>query len=97
MVSEGGIEVEFHDVQGTSIRLCVRQTTPLRDVQKILVAWLGLSFPLHSATLTGPDGTVSYKFNDTPFANAQSGDMYEVAGELSSDMYFFDKLFRNTQ
>ena len=94
MVSEGGIEVEFHDAQGTSIRLCVRQTTPLRDLQKILVAWLGLSFPLHSATLTSPDGTVSDTFNDTPFANAQNGDMYAVAGELSSDMYFFDKLFK---
>ena len=53
-----------------------------------------LSFPRHSATLTSPDGTVSDKFNDTPFANAQSGDVYVVADELSSEMYFFDKLFK---
>ena len=45
LVSEGGVEVEFHDEQGAYFRLVVLGNTLLMDVQKILVQWLGLPFP----------------------------------------------------
>ena len=96
LVREGGFEVELHDSEGNSFRLKVTPSTKLRDMQKMLVTWLGRPLPLHSATLTSPDGTVSDNFNDAPFIAAQSGDKYIVRGELSSDMFFFDKMFKGS-
>ena len=94
LVSEGGVEVELHDEQGNCFYLKVLPTTRLRDVQKMLVTWLGLSFPLYSATITMSDGAVSDDFNDKPFQAARNGEKFTVKGELSSDMYFFDKMFK---
>ena len=91
---DGGVEVELYDSQENFFRLRVLQSTRLRDVQKILVTWLGLSFPLYSAMLTKPDGDTSDDFNDEPFKDAQTGDKYTVRSELTSDMHFFDRLFR---
>ena len=99
LVSEGGVEVEFHDEQGASFRLVVLGNTLLRDVQKILVQWLGLPFPSHSATLIKPDGSVFWDFNSKPFRDAISGskNAYLVKGEPTGDMYFIDKMFRLTR
>ena len=77
------------------MRLRVLPVARLRDLQKMLVTWLGLSFPKYSATVTGPDGNLIDNFNDKPFESAQDGYKYVVQGELTSDMYFFDVLFRS--
>ena len=94
LFSEEGVEVEFHDAQGGSFCLLVRESTPLRAVQQVLVMWLGLSFPLYSATLTKTDGTIFWDFKSEPFKGAKNGDAYMVLGEITSDMYFVDKKFR---
>lgn len=93
-IAEGGIEVQFQDAHGDSFCLLVRESTPLRAVQKMLVGWLGLSFPTHAATLTKTDGDVFWDFNSEPFKDAKKGDVYAVLGELTGDMYFVDKEFR---
>ena len=97
LVSEGGIQVSFHDMKGNSFRLSVLGITPLRDVQQMLVRWLGLSFPLYSATLTTPDGVVFSDFKSEPFKDAMNGKAYMVQGEITTDMYFVDKMFRRTR
>ena len=96
LVSEGGVKVQFHNGQGNSFSMVVLESTPLRDVQKLLVNWLGLSFPVYSATLTKPDGTEFWDFKSEPFKGAMSGDSYMVQSAITDDMYFFDKMFRRT-
>ena len=96
LVSDGGVQVQFDDAQGNSFRLVVLETTQLRDMQKMLVKWLGLKFPVYSATLTKPDGTVFSDFMSQPFKDAAHGDAYAVQGALTDDMYFIDKMFRCT-
>ena len=88
--------MNFQDLQGNSFSLSVLETTPLRDVQQMLVRWMGLSFPVYSATLTKPDGETCWDFKSEPFKNATEGETYLVQSELTGDMYFFDKMFRNT-
>ena len=99
LVSEGGFVVDFQDAQGSSFSLRVLESTTLRDMQQMLVGWLGLSFPQYSATLLkqdGKDGNKFWDFNSEPFKDATTGDAYLVNGEITGDMYFVDKIFRST-
>ena len=96
LVSEGGVKVQFHDGQGNSFSMVVHERTPLRDVQKMLVHWLGLRFPVYSATLSMPNGTEFWDFHSEPVKGAQIDDSYMVQSAITGDMYFVDKMFRCT-
>ena len=78
MRGEAAVEVE------------VLRAVELRHVQKCLCGAFHERFPLMCASLTDSDGQKFDDFNDTPFTNAEPNDIFEVAFELTRDMFWFD-------
>ena len=73
-----------------SVEVEVLRKVELRNVQKCLCASFHERFPLMCATLTNCEGRTFDDFNDMPFKDAKPNDTYEVAFELTRDMFWFD-------
>ena len=73
-----------------AVEVEVLRAVELRHVQKCLCGAFHERFPLMCATLTDSQGRVFDDFNDTPFKDAEPNDIFEVAFELTRDMYWFD-------
>ena len=78
MRGEAAVEVE------------VLRAVELRHVQKCLCNAFRERFPLMCASLTDSEGRTFDDFNDTPFKDAEPNDIFEVAFELTRDMFWFD-------
>ena len=75
---------------GESVEMEVLRDVQLRHVQKCLCNAFRERFPLMCASLTDSGGQTFDDFNDTPFKDAEPNDIFEVAFELTRDMYWFD-------
>ena len=73
-----------------SIEVEVLRKVELRNVQKCLCTNFHERFPLMCATLTNCERRTFNDFNDMPFEDAEPNDTYEVAFELTRDMFWFD-------
>ena len=73
-----------------AVEVEVLRAVELRHVQKSLCNAFHERFPLMSATLTNSEGRVFDDFNDTPFKEAEANEIYEVAFELTRDIFWFD-------
>ena len=73
-----------------AVEVEVIRAVELRHVQKCLCSAFRERFPLMCASLTDSGGRVFDDFNDTPFKDAEPNDIYEVAFELTRDMFWFD-------
>ena len=65
-------------------------TTTLKDLQPILVKWMGASFPKHSCNLLATTTERFIEFIDRPFRNASVGDIFTVVLDETTDTYFYD-------
>jgi len=91
VITDKGISIKFNALSGGECIFMVEpKTTTLRDVQPILVKWLGVNFPKNSAVLMNADGKVFTEFIDQPFQNSDDGDTFTVTVELTTDMFFYD-------
>ena len=77
-----------------AVEVEVRRAVELRHIQKCLCNTFHERFPLMCATLTNSEGRTFDDFNDTPFKDAEQNDIYEVAFELTRDMFWFDWIAR---
>ena len=68
----------------------VPRNVELRHLQKGLCNAFHERFPLMSASLTNCEGRNYDDFADTPFTDAEPNETYEVAFELTRDMFWFD-------
>ena len=73
-----------------AVEVEVLRAVELRHVQKCLCNAFRERFPLMCASLTDSEGQTFDDFNDTPFKDAEPNDIFEVAFELTRDMYWFD-------
>ena len=73
-----------------AVEVEVLRAVELRHIQKCLCNTFHERFPLMCATLTISEGRAFDDFNDTPFKDAEQNDIYEVAFELTRDMFWFD-------
>ena len=73
-----------------SVEVEVLRNMELRHVQKCLCNAFRERFPLMCASLTDAEGQKFDDFNDMPFKNAEPNEIYEVAFELTRDMFWFD-------
>ena len=73
-----------------SVEVEVLRNVELRHVQKYLCRAFRERFPLMCASLTDSGGQTFGDFNDTPFKDAEPNDIFEVAFELTRNMYWFD-------
>ena len=73
-----------------AVEVEVLRAVELRHIQKCLCNTFHERFPLMCATLTNSEGRTFDDFNDTPFKHAEQNDIYEVAFELTRDMFWFD-------
>ena len=73
-----------------SVEVEVLRKVELRHVPKCLCNAFHERFPLMCASLTHSEGRTFDDFNDTPFKDAEPNDIYEVAFELTRDMFWFD-------
>lgn len=91
VITSKGISIKFLTLSGGECIFMVEpETTTLRDVQPILVKWLGVNFPKNSAVLMNASGEIFTEFVDRPFQNAGNGDTFTVAVGLTTDMFFHD-------
>ena len=73
-----------------AVEVEVLRAVELRHIQKCLCNTFHERFPLMCATLTNSEERTFDDFNDTPFKDAEPNDIYEVAFELTRDMFWFD-------
>ena len=73
-----------------AVEVEVLRAVELRHVQKCLCKAFRERFPLMCASLTDAEGQKFDDFNDMPFKNAEPNEIYEVAFELTRDMFWFD-------
>ena len=73
-----------------AVKVEVLRAVELRHVQKCLCNAFRERFPLMCASLTDAEGQKFDDFNDMPFKNAEPNEIYEVAFELTRDMFWFD-------
>ena len=73
-----------------AVKVEVLRAVELRHVQKCLCNAFRERFPLMCASLTDSEGQTFDDFNDTPFKDAEPNDIFEVAFELTRDMFWFD-------
>ena len=73
-----------------AVEVEVLRAVELRHIQKCLCNTFHERFPLMCATLTNSEERTFDDFNDTPFKDAEQNDIYEVAFELTRDMFWFD-------
>ena len=73
-----------------AVEVEVLRAVELRHVQKCLCNAFRERFPLMCASLTDAEGQKFDDFNDMPFKNTEPNEIYEVAFELTRDMFWFD-------
>ena len=73
-----------------AVEVEVLRAVELRHVQKCLCNAFRERFPLMSASLTDSEGQTFDDFSNTPVNDAEPNDIFEVAFELTRDMYWFD-------
>ena len=86
------VELNFR-MEEQAVLMVVERTMALRDVQETLCRAFRQRFPLMCASVVCA-GTSFDEFNDMPFVGAEEGDEIPVSFSTTSDMYFFDKIFR---
>ena len=91
VITNNGVYVKFVALSGDECSFMIEpNTTTLKDIQPILVKWLGASFPKHSAFLTNARNEIFMEFIDRPFRHAEVGDRFVVTIGLTTDMFFYD-------
>ena len=90
-IYHSSFQVNFVTLSGDECSFMVEpNTTTLKDLQPILVKWMGASFPKHSCSLLATTKERFIEFIDRPFRNASVGDIFTVVLDETTDTYFYD-------
>ena len=86
------VELKF-SADENAVMMVVERTAALRDLQKDLCKAFRQRFPLMCASVVCAGASFD-DFNDLPFVRAEEGEEIMVSFTRTSDMYFFDQIFR---